>query len=73
MSSIISISIMEADKRVGTVRNLEPVIEPKPVSVYDIWMPTHLKRICLAVNAMSPNLEQSKLGELGLSQGLESH
>ncbi|KUJ06351.1 uncharacterized protein LY89DRAFT_703031 [Mollisia scopiformis] len=44
-------------------------------NVYDIWMPTHLKRICSVIDAL-PDFEvsqQSESGESGLSQGLESH
>jgi hypothetical protein len=43
-------------------------------NVYDIWMPSHLKRICSVVDAL-PNFEvsqQSEPGESGLSQVLES-
>jgi hypothetical protein len=47
-------------------------------NIYDIWMPTHLKRICSVIDELPPNLDfevsqQSELGESGLSQGLESH
>ena len=47
-------------------------------NVYDIWMPTHLKRIHSAIDALPPDVhfevsQQSELGESGLSQGLESH
>jgi hypothetical protein len=47
-------------------------------NVYDIWMPTHLKRIYLVINKLPSDLnfkvsQQSELGESGLSQGLESH
>lgn len=47
-------------------------------NIYDIWMPTHLKRICLVIDKLPPDLdfevsEQSGAGESGLSQGLESH
>ena len=47
-------------------------------NVYDIWMPTHLKRICSVIDDLPPDLdfessEQSEPGESGLSQGLESH
>jgi hypothetical protein len=44
-------------------------------NVYDIWMPTHLKRICSVIDAL-PDFEvsqQSESGESGLSQVLESH
>jgi hypothetical protein len=41
-------------------------------------MPSHLKRICSAIDDLPPNVnfdvsQQSKLPESGLSQGLESH
>ncbi|KAL7922906.1 hypothetical protein ACQKWADRAFT_291755 [Trichoderma austrokoningii] len=39
-------------------------------NVYDIWMLTHLERISSAIDALSPNLEQSELGRSGLSQRL---
>jgi hypothetical protein len=47
-------------------------------NVYDIWMPTHLKRICSVIDDLPPDLDfevsqQSEPGESGLSQGLESH
>ncbi len=47
-------------------------------NIYDIWMPTHLKRICSVIDKLPPDLdfevsEQSELGESGLSQGLESY
>ncbi len=47
-------------------------------NVYEMWMPTHLKRIRSAIDELPPDLdfevsEQSELGESGLSQGLESH
>ena len=42
-------------------------------NVYDKWMPTHLERIRSAIDALSPNLEQSEPGGSGLSQGFESH
>ncbi|KAH6699914.1 hypothetical protein BKA61DRAFT_562017 [Leptodontidium sp. MPI-SDFR-AT-0119] len=47
-------------------------------NVYNIWMPTHLKRICSVIDDLPPDLdfevsEQSEPGESGLSQGLESH
>jgi hypothetical protein len=47
-------------------------------NVYDIWMPTHLKRICLVIDELPPDLDfevsqQSEPGESGPSQGLESH
>jgi hypothetical protein len=47
-------------------------------NVYDIWMPTHLKRICSIIDDLPPDLDfevsqQSEPGESGLSQGLESH
>lgn len=45
---------------------------------YDIWMPTHSKRICSIINDLPPDLDfevsqQSEPGESGRSQGLESH
>ena len=47
-------------------------------NVYDVWMPTHLERICSVIDELPPDLDfevsqQSELGESGLSQGLESH
>lgn len=47
-------------------------------NVYDMWMPTHLKRICSVIDELPPNIDfevsaQSEPGESGLSQGLESH
>ncbi|PVH70477.1 hypothetical protein DL98DRAFT_564149 [Cadophora sp. DSE1049] len=47
-------------------------------NVYDIWMPTHFKRICSVIDMLPPDLdfevsEQSEPRESGLSQGLESH
>lgn len=47
-------------------------------NIYDIWMPTHLKRICLVIDKLPPNSdfeisEQSEPGEFRFSQGLESH
>ncbi|TGO31756.1 hypothetical protein BHYA_0417g00020 [Botrytis hyacinthi] len=47
-------------------------------NVYDIWMPTHLKRICSVIDDLPSGLnfevsQQSEPGEFGLSQGLESH
>jgi len=44
-------------------------------NVYDIWMPTHLKRICSAIDELSPDLsfEVFEPGGSGLSQGLKSH
>jgi hypothetical protein len=46
-------------------------------NIYDIWMPTHLKRICSAVDELPPDLDfevsqQTELGESGLSQDLGS-
>jgi hypothetical protein len=50
--------------------------------IYDIWMPTHVKRICSVIDKLPPspppNLDfqvsqQSEPWEFGLSQGLESH
>jgi len=47
-------------------------------NVYDIWMPTHLKRICSVIDKLPSDLnfevsQHSEPGESGLSQGLESH
>jgi hypothetical protein len=45
-------------------------------NVYDIWMPTHLSRICSAIDDLPLDFKvllQSEAGESGLSQGLESH
>jgi hypothetical protein len=47
-------------------------------NVYDIWMPTHLKRICSVIDDLPPDLDfevsqQSEPGESGLSQELQSH
>jgi hypothetical protein len=47
-------------------------------NVYDIWMPTYLKRICSVIDDLPPDIDfevsqQSEPGESGLSQGLESH
>ena len=43
-------------------------------NVYDLWMPGHLKRICLIIDTLSSDIvEQSEPGESGLSQVLESH
>ncbi len=47
-------------------------------NVYDIWMPTHFKRICSVIDDLPADLDfevsqQSELGESGLSQVLESH
>ncbi|PQE08397.1 reverse transcriptase protein [Rutstroemia sp. NJR-2017a WRK4] len=47
-------------------------------NVYDIWMPTHLERICSVIDDLPPDLDfevsqQSELGESGLSQGFENH
>ncbi|KAH6700565.1 hypothetical protein BKA61DRAFT_705417 [Leptodontidium sp. MPI-SDFR-AT-0119] len=44
-------------------------------NVYDIWMPTHLKRIRSVIDKLPSdlNFEVSEPGESGLSQGLESH
>ncbi|KAI1628017.1 hypothetical protein EDD37DRAFT_624003 [Exophiala viscosa] len=49
-------------------------------SVYDIWMPTHFKRLCSAIDAIPPdiNFELSEESDLqfpsssGRSQGLQS-
>jgi hypothetical protein len=47
-------------------------------NVYDMWMLTHLKRICSVIDELPPDVDfevsqESELGESGLSQGLESH
>lgn len=47
-------------------------------NIYDIWMPTLLKRICSVIDKLPPDLdfevlEQSEPGISGLSQGSESH
>jgi hypothetical protein len=47
-------------------------------NIYDIWMPTHFKRICSVIDALPPDLDfevsqQSEPEGSGLSQGLESH
>jgi hypothetical protein len=45
-------------------------------SVYHIWMPTHLKRICSVIDDLPLDFkvsQRSEAGESGLSQGLESH
>ncbi|KAH8760016.1 hypothetical protein BGZ57DRAFT_944192 [Hyaloscypha finlandica] len=45
-------------------------------NVYDIWMPTQLKRICSVINDLPLDFkvsQQSEAGQSGLSQGLESH
>ncbi|KAH7305398.1 hypothetical protein BKA65DRAFT_531196 [Rhexocercosporidium sp. MPI-PUGE-AT-0058] len=47
-------------------------------NVYDIWVPTHLKRICSVIEELPPDLDfevsqQSEPEGFGLSQGLESH
>jgi hypothetical protein len=47
-------------------------------SVYDIWMPNHLKRICSVIDHLPSDLDfevslQSEPGESGLLQGFESH
>jgi hypothetical protein len=43
-------------------------------NIYDVWMPTHLKRICSVIDKLPSDLnfevsQQSELGESGLSQG----
>ncbi|TEY38610.1 hypothetical protein BOTCAL_0483g00020 [Botryotinia calthae] len=40
-------------------------------NVYDIWMPTHFKRICSVIDNLPPNID-FEVGESGLSQGLEN-
>jgi hypothetical protein len=47
-------------------------------NVYDIWMPSHFKRICSVIDTLPPDLysevsQQSEAVESGLSQRLESH
>jgi hypothetical protein len=45
-------------------------------NVYDIWMPTHFKRICPVIDDLPLDFkasQRSEAGESGLSQGLESH
>lgn len=47
-------------------------------NVYDLWMPTHLKRICSVIDELPPDVdfevsEQPEQKESGLSQSLESH
>jgi len=47
-------------------------------NVYDIWMPTQLKRICSVIDELPPDIDfevsqRSVQEESGLSQGLESH
>jgi hypothetical protein len=47
-------------------------------NVYDIWMPSHLKRICSVIDDLPPDMnfevsQQSDPLESGLSQSLESH
>ena len=41
-------------------------------NVYDLWMPTHLKRICSVIDNLPPNID-FEVGESGLSQGLENY
>ena len=41
-------------------------------NVYDLWMPTHLRRICLVIDNLPPDIDFD-IGESGLSQGLESY
>ncbi|KAF2001192.1 hypothetical protein P154DRAFT_490557 [Amniculicola lignicola CBS 123094] len=45
-------------------------------NVYDVWMPTHFKRLCSAIDDLPPELDFDvpplQQGS-GLSQGLESH
>ncbi|TAQ89491.1 hypothetical protein B7494_g2164 [Chlorociboria aeruginascens] len=46
-------------------------------NLYDIWMPTHLKRICSVIDKLPSDINfevsaQSEPGESGLPQGLES-
>ena len=45
-------------------------------SVYNIWMPTHFKRICSVIDDLPLDFkvsQQSEAEESGISQGLESH
>jgi hypothetical protein len=45
------------------------------MNVYNIWIPTHLNRICSAIDDLPLDFKvllQSEAGESGLSQGLES-
>ena len=47
-------------------------------NIYDIWMPTQLKRICSVIDTLPSDLnfevsQQFEAGESGLSQGIESH
>jgi hypothetical protein len=47
-------------------------------NIYDIWMPTHVKRICSVIDELPPHVnfevsQESEVGGSGLSQGLESH
>ena len=47
-------------------------------NIYDIWMPTYLKRICSVIDDLPPYLDfdvsqRSELGESRLSERLESH
>jgi hypothetical protein len=55
-------------------------IAPSPLAsvlnIYDIWMLTHLKRICLVIDDLPLEFkvsQQSEAGESGPSQGLENH
>ncbi|KAH8725951.1 hypothetical protein GQ44DRAFT_795174 [Phaeosphaeriaceae sp. PMI808] len=41
-------------------------------NIYDIWMPTHLKRICSVIDGLPPNIDFG-VSQHGLSQELESH
>jgi hypothetical protein len=47
-------------------------------SVYNIWMPTHFKRICSVIDSLPSDIDieasrQVEPGESRLSQGVESH
>ncbi len=44
-------------------------------NIYDVWMPKHFERICLAIDQLPSSLDFDvpSLPETGLSQGLESH
>ncbi|THV47722.1 hypothetical protein BGAL_0293g00140 [Botrytis galanthina] len=41
-------------------------------NIYDIWMPTHFKRICSVIDNLPSNIN-FEVGESGLSQGLENY
>lgn len=53
------------------------LIGSSKIFMYDVWVSTHLKRICSVIDNL-PNVqfevsERSDAGESGLSQGLERH